>query len=200
MLGDTQFLTWGDKGLAATASSSIETGNGVAEIEWTTYNTVGPIGAVYRRQTGTEWTSIGVVEADASGVVTFEDNSVTPGQEYGYQLIVSSEQGDELVGEVWTSPTTGIGDTPKAAMALQVWPNPAVGSFAASFSLANSNPAQLDMFDVRGARVLSREINGLGAGAHRLDIGRAQDFPSGVYFMRLTQSGQSVWSRFVVVR
>jgi len=200
MLGDTQFLTWNDEGAAATATSDVSTVSGAAELEWDTQNTVSAIGAVYRRQTGTEWTSIGTFEADVTGHVEFTDNSITPGQEYGYQIIVSSEAGDELVGEVWTSPTTGIGDTPKASIALQVWPNPAVGSFAASFSLVNNAPAQLDMFDVRGARVFSREINGLGAGAHRVDVGTATDYASGVYFMRLTQSGHSVTSRFVVVR
>lgn len=201
MLGDTQFLTWDDAGEAAIVSSSAETGNGVAQLEWSTQNTVGSIGAVYRREPGKEWTSLGTVEADASGVITFEDNSISPGHDYGYQIVVSSEIGDEFIGEVWLPVSTGVGDrTPNAAIALQVMPNPAVGSFAASFSLADNGPAQLEMFDVRGARVLSREINGLGAGAHRLAIGRATDFPSGVYFVRLTQSGRTVSSRFVIVR
>lgn len=200
VLGDTQFLTWDDAGEEAVASSSAEDDNGVARLEWSTQHTVGPIGAVYRREPGTEWTSIGTVEADGAGLVTFEDPTVVPGQDYGYQIVVSSEVGDEFIGEVWLNVATAVEETPSAAMALQVWPNPAAGIFSASFALAGDGPAQLEMFNVRGQRVLAREVEALGAGEHRLDIGRATDYPSGVYFLRLSQSGRSVSSRFVLVR
>jgi Secretion system C-terminal sorting domain/Galactose oxidase, central domain len=200
MLGDTQFLTWNDEGEAATASSSAEAETGVNMLEWSTHNTVSSIGAVYRREPGTEWTSMGVVEADGQGVISFQDNSVTPGQDYGYQIVVSSAVGDEFIGEVWLTNPTPVGGTPSATMALQVWPNPAVGPLAVSLTLAADNAAQLEMFNVRGQRVLTREVGAMGAGAHRLEIGRAQDYPSGIYFLRLTQSGHSVSSRFVVVR
>jgi hypothetical protein len=75
-----------------------------------------------------------------------------------------------------------------------------VGPIGATFTLSGDNRARLEMFDVRGQRVLAREVGALGAGAHRLDVGDAKDYPSGVYFMRLTQSGHSVSSRLVVVR
>lgn len=198
LLGDTQFLTWDDAGQSATVSSSAEADNGVARLEWSTQNTTGPIGAVYRREPGTEWTSIGAVEADGAGLVSFEDNTITPGRDYGYQIVVSSGVGDEFIGEVWLSAPTAVEGPPNAALALQVWPNPAVGPLAVSFALAGDDPARLEMFDVRGRRVLSRDVG--GAGAHRLEIGRAKDYPSGVYFLLLTQSGRSMSSRFVVVR
>ncbi len=199
MLGDTQFLSWSDPGDAAQASSSAETDNGVAQLAWTTQNTVSSITAVYRRETGTEWKSMGVVQADAQGVVSFQDNTITQGHEYGYQLVVSSEAGDELVGEVWLAAPTGVGDTPRAAMALRVLANPVVGPLAIAYSLPGNAPAHVEMFDVRGQRLLTRNI-GANAGASRLDIGNAQEYPSGVYFLRLTQAGQSVSSRFVIVR
>ena len=201
MLDDTQFLTWDDVGQAATVSSSAEIDDGVARLEWITQNTTSPIGAVYRRQHSTEWTSLGTVEADAQGIISFEDNTVIAGQEYGYQIVVSSEIGDEFIGEVWTSTSTAIGDrTPSAAMALQVSPNPAVGTLTALYTVANDDAAHIEMFNVRGQRILAREIGSVGAGAHRVEIGNAKDYPSGVYFLRLTQAGRSVTSRFVVVR
>lgn len=201
MLEDTQFLTWDDAGENATATSSAENDGGVASIAWGTQNTTSPIAAVYRREPGTEWTSLGVVEADGAGLVSFQDNSITPGQNYGYQIVVSSEAGDELIGEVWLSSPTGVGDrTPSAGLKLQAWPNPAVGPVSVSLTLTGDSPARLEMFDVRGQRVLSREVGAVGAGAHRLDLGHAKDYPSGVYFLRLTQSGRSVESRFVLVR
>jgi hypothetical protein len=201
MLGDTQFLTWDDAGQGATVSGSADVGDHVAQLEWNTQNTSGPIGAVYRRKPDTEWTSIGVVEADAQGNISFEDNTITPGFEYGYQIVVTSEVGDEVLGEVWVSAPTDVHDrTPNAALAVSVWPNPAVGPLSISFTLADDDRGRLEMFDVRGKRVLERDIGALGAGAHRLEIGHARDYPAGVYFVRLTQSGRSVSSRLVLVR
>jgi hypothetical protein len=201
LLDDTQFLTWDDAGQSATVTSSGEADQGVIRLEWSTQNTTSPIGAVYRREAGTEWTSIATVEADGQGLVSFEDNTVTPGQEYGYQIVVSSEVGDEFVGEVWvSSPTDVDGGSPSAALALQVSPNPASGPFGISIASPSAEPARLEMFDVRGRRVLSRDIGALAASARRLEIGNAKDYPSGVYYLRLTQSGRSTSSRLVLVR
>lgn len=200
ILGDTQFLTWGDEGQATEVASNGELDNGVARLEWSTQHTTGPIGAVYRREPGTEWTSIGTVEADAQGVITFVDNTIEPDVDYGYQIVVSSELGEEFVGEVWVSPSATDVETPSAAMALRVWPNPAVGPLSVSFALEADGPARLEMFDVRGQRLLSRDVEASGAGDHRLDFGRAKDYPSGIYFLRLTQAGRSASTRFAIVR
>ena len=201
VLDDTQFLTWDDAGQAASVTSSAEAGPGNVLLEVDTENTVSPIGAVFRREAGTEWTSVGTFEANALGHASFQDNTVTAGREYGYKVIVSSEVGDEFLGEVWvnTSPT-GLGTTPNAALALQVWPNPATGPFAVSFKPVSDAAARVEMFDVRGQRVLVREINTVGRGAAQFDIGNAKDHPSGVYYLRLTQSGHSTTSRLVLVR
>jgi len=199
ILGDTQFLTWDDAGNNATASGSTDVDNGVALLDWDTENTVSRIGAVYRREANTEWTSIGTFEADGLGHVSFQDNAITEGHTYGYQIVVSSEAGDELVGETWMASPTGVGNTPKAALALRVTPNPATGPFVASFSGASNGPARLEMFNVQGQRVLSREVSGTG-GSSRIELGDAKSFASGVYYLRLTQSGRSTTSRFVLVR
>ncbi len=201
MLDDTQFLTWDDAGQGAAVTASGELDQGVVRLEWSTQNTTGPIGAVYRREPTTEWTSIGTVEADGQGLISFEDNTVTPGQDYGYQIVVSSEVGDEFVGEVWVSIPTAIdARTPSAAFALQVSPNPAGGPFGISIASPSSEPARLEMFDVRGRRILSRDIGALAARAGRLEVGNAKDYPSGVYYLRLTQSGRTASSRLVLVR
>ncbi len=215
VLGDTQFLTWDDAGQAAIVTSSGELDNGVARLEWSTQNITSAIVAVYRREPGTEWTSIGVVEADGLGQtlkpqriptmttlhVSFEDNTITPGQDYGYQIIVSSEVGDEVIGEIWLdgNATDVDGGAPNAALALQVWPNPTAGPFAISVASPSTESARVEMFDVRGRHVLSRELGSIGAGA-RVEIGNAKNYPSGVYYLRLTQSGRSTSSHLVLVR
>src|SRR4029078_3405085 len=101
---------WDDAGNNATASGSTDVDNGVALLDWDTENTVSRIGAVYRREANTEWTSIGTFEADGLGHVSFQDNAITEGHTYGYQIVVSSEAGDELVGETWMASPTGVGN------------------------------------------------------------------------------------------
>jgi hypothetical protein len=66
--------------------------------------------------------------------------------------------------------------------------------------LAGADPARLEMFNIRGQRVLSRDVAASGAGAHHLEVGNAKDYPSGVYYLRITQSGRSATSRVVLVR
>jgi len=198
LLDDTQFLTWGDAGTAASATSSVDADENVARLEWSTQHTTSAIGAVYRRELGTEWTSIGTFEADALGHVSFEDHDITPGQDYGYQIVVSSEVGDELVGEVWLSDLAAVDEgSPKAAIALKVSPNPATGPIAISFRFPSAEPAQLEMFNVLGQRVLSRNVEPSELGTGRL-IEDTRNHPSGLYYLRVTQAGRSASTRLVV--
>jgi hypothetical protein len=198
LLGDTQFLSWDDAGTGASVTPSAEASDGVAQLHWTTQNTTSPIGAVYRREPGTEWTSIGTFEADALGNVTFEDDSITPGNNYGYQIVVSSEVGDEFVGEVWVGATSGVEEgSPRAAISLNVSPNPARGPIAISFDFPSTAPARLELFDVRGRRVLWREVEPSAAGSGHL-VEDTKNYPSGLYYLRLTQSGRSATTRLVV--
>jgi hypothetical protein len=198
LLDDTQFLSWDDAGLSASATASAEAEAGVAQLEWITQNTTGPIGAVYRRQPDSEWTSLGTVDVDALGQVTFEDPDITPGEVYGYQLVVCSEAGDELVGEVWVGSLSGVGtEAPKAGFSLAVSPNPVRGPVAISFSPLSVAPARLEIFDVRGRRVVVRDIGPSEAGSGRL-VQDTTGYPSGLYYVRLTRSGSSATTRLVV--
>jgi hypothetical protein len=67
-----------------------------------------------------------------------------------------------------------------------------------SFSLANGRGAQLDLFDVSGRRVLSRDVGALGAGSHVLDL--EMHLSAGVYLVRLEQDGRSLTRRALVIR
>jgi len=80
----------------------------------------------------------------------------------------------------------------------RLWPNPGPGIAHLSFSLAAAAPASLEMFDVSGRRVWSREVGDLGAGAHEVALGR--DLPTGIYAIRLHQSGRTVGSRMTILR
>jgi hypothetical protein len=79
-------------------------------------------------------------------------------------------------------------------------PNPATRGFTIAFALADVGPAELVVFDVSGRRVLTRDVGGLGTGEHVIDVGSATGLKPGVYMIRLTQAGQSVAKRAIVLQ
>ena len=50
-------------------------------------------------------------------------------------------------------------------------PNPAHGSINVWFTLANREPAALEMIDIAGRRVTRREVGSMGAGPHLVNLG-----------------------------
>jgi len=204
MLGDTQFLTWGLFPTAPSMTANTQADPAMAQIQWGVQNVSGVRAAVYRRQMGTPWSSIATIANDGSGTLTYQDHAVTPGARYGYQLVVPSQQGAVPGGEVWVdvpTSTTGVPGSPPPGpgLALQpVRPNPLVDRFVVSFGLPNADPARLDLIDLSGRQVLTREVGSLGPGTHQLDLGSARDLAPGMYFVRLSQSGRALTARAVV--
>lgn len=199
-LGDTQFLTWGGAGSSASASVVTQVAPGAAHLAWNLSNSTGTYVGVYRRQTGEPWSSLGAADADASGHVAFDDFTVTPGESYGYLVVVASERGAEVSGETQVDvPTpTGVGRGTQAAFGVEgIQPNPAVGRFTVSFALADESPARVEVFDVRGRRITSRDVGTPGAGPGSVEID-GRSWTSGVYFVRLFQSGHTAQRRVVV--
>jgi hypothetical protein len=80
-------------------------------------------------------------------------------------------------------------------------PNPAQGELAVTFSLPRSGPARLELIDLNGRRVASREVGDLGAGRHVFRFDREiLAIPAGVYAVKLIQNGHSVTRKVSVVR
>ncbi len=199
MLNDTQALRWGIEGSSASVSASAAADPGVAPLQWRLTNVTGPYVGVYRRTAGSQWSSLGVAQADASGRVTFDDAGVTAGGSYGYLLTVSSQAGVEVHGESWVNVPGPTGVTPGAATAFAlrgVQPNPAVDRCMVSFGLPTAEPARLELLDLAGRRVFSRQVGALGAGLHRVELS-SRSLAPGVYFVSLTQSGRMAQSRVV---
>lgn len=192
MLGDTWFLDWGlsasDPTMTATAHAEPE----LAQISWGVQNVTGERAAVYRREAGTEWSSIATVENPGSGTLAYQDHAVTPGGRYGYLLAVPSLRGAVVGGEIWVDVpnSASVPPNPLTFALSPVRPHPVVDRLLVSFTLVGEAPARLDLLDVSGRRVLS--LGAAGPGPHQLDLGRARDFPAGVYFLRLTQAGRSI--------
>jgi len=89
-------------------------------------------------------------------------------------------------------PVTGRG------LVLSVRPNPARGRITASLS-SGAAAGTLEMFDVRGRRVLTRPF-AAGTAYRELDLGEAHVFPPGLYFLVARSAGVSASSRLCVVR
>lgn len=97
---------------------------------------------------------------------------------------------------------TGVAPTPSLTFTLEaVHPNPARGrSLTVAFSLASEVGASVDLFDVAGRRVASREVGSLGPGRHSIGLHAGTSCPSGMYFLRLQQGPQVVSTRVLLLK
>lgn len=148
---------------------------------------------VERRGEASAWQAIGEPEAGGDGALRFDDTDVTAGSRYAYRLRWSEG------GQSFTTPETWVEVPAGARFALEApAPNPAVADGLVSFELPSSARATLDVFDVGGRRVESRDVTGLGAGRHVVRIGRA--LAPGLYLVRLSQDTERATRRWCVVR
>jgi hypothetical protein len=79
-----------------------------------------------------------------------------------------------------------------------VWPNPSRSGFAITLTLADASPARLEVLDLAGRRLLTRDLERLGPGRHVVSLDEAHALPPGVYLLRLWQAGQTRSRRAVV--
>ena len=149
---------------------------------------------VYRRAPGENWGVLGHQGPDGSGIITWVDGDVVPGQGYDYRLGIGEAQGETYYGE--THVVVPSGSTLSLA---GMRPNPSRGELLASFTLPTAAPATLELLDVAGRRLIARDVGALGAGTHslRLDVKR---LPAGLYFLRLQQAGHSFREKVALVR
>jgi hypothetical protein len=77
-------------------------------------------------------------------------------------------------------------------------PNPSQGEFSVGFTLSDNSPAKLELFDLAGRRMDSREVGTLGAGRHSARFGDGTRLAPGLYFVKLERGGVVGSSRLVV--
>ncbi len=158
--------------------------------------TMGSVPAtVHRRATGEDWRVAGQTVADGSGFLTWIDHAVVPGAAYDYRLAVPGPQGVSFSGE------TRIVVPVRQRLSLGgVHPNPGSGPVSVSFSLASGSRASLELLDVTGRRWLGRDVGSMGAGQHLLRLDDRERPPAGLYFLRLTQDGETRMTKVVLAR
>jgi tripartite motif-containing protein 71 len=137
---------------------------------------------------------------------TTDTGYVDPAQPiYTYKLSAVDEHGNESpFATVGPGGTVDVpGPQPSLTFALDpTWPNPATGrALTARFTLPRAAAARLELIDVVGRRVAFREVGGLGAGTHTVDLASAggRTIEAGVYFMRLSQGENAAVRRLVVL-
>lgn len=201
MLSDTEFLDWGGSSVEAALTPAANATPTSAHVTWGVQSASGTHAAIYRRDTGGEWSALAVGEVDATGQLQYDDATVQAGNAYSYQMVVASQRGATFGGEtlVQVPVTTGVdpGHTPEFAL-TGVAPNPAIEHMTVSFALSSAAPASLELVDVAGRRMLAREVGSLGAGSHRVELATAGQLPAGLYFLRLSQAGRVASSRVAI--
>jgi hypothetical protein len=151
---------------------------------------------VQRRTPGRDWEALGVVAANGQSRIEYRDDAVEPGSRYGYRLVVRVGSSLQVFGETWV-------DVPSTArLSLSGFrPNPARGSdLSIAFSLASRERATLELYDLAGRRVLSREVGMLGPGSHVMRIEDRATLRPGIYVVRLRQGDRDIRAKAALVR
>lgn len=148
-----------------------------------------------RTELDDEWRSLAEVSADGTGSIAYTDRQVAAGTRYAYRLRWSEHDATRTTSDVWV-------ETPSllrfALHGLQ--PNPSRGAAYAAFTLPSWAGGELELLDVTGRRVASREIGSLGPGRHVVRLDERETVPPGLYLVRLRWSDREATARGVVMR
>ena len=159
-----------------------------------------------------QWSQrFGSTEADGGRSIAVDgsDNLLVSGQfrltvDFGGGGLMSAGQTDVLVIK-YGSAATGLGSTPKAALAVSSFPNPFNPRTTIRYALPSDGPVTVTVFDANGARVATLvEGEFRVAGDHRVDWnGRSAGHTlvsSGVYFVRVEQHGVTQSAKMVLLK
>jgi hypothetical protein len=111
------------------------------------------------------------------------------GNESGYALLTPSGTTDVPVAGAVTLALEGAQPNPSRGEGLGI-----------AFALPSSASARLDLLDVSGRRVATREVGTMGAGRHVVDLAAGRLLAPGLYVVRLTQGGEIRIARVAVLR
>ncbi len=151
-------------------------------------------GTVERRTPGSGWIDIGSPQISGSGTeVRIIDTSVTPGVRYEYRVRWSE------FASANTSEIVQV-DVPTTHLALEHITNPARDGVIVSLSLPAAGPARLELLDISGRVVRSRDLSELGLGGHTVRWLPPGTITPGRYWVRLRQGEQSRTTGIVVLR
>jgi hypothetical protein len=127
--------------------------------------------------------------------LVIEDRNVVPGARYGYRLVAWDGGQETTLDPVWVTVPL-----PAALSLAGAYPNPSDHGIQVKFSLPGDQRATLELFDLKGRQIVSREVGSLGAGEHVVPLADRHSLPAGVYLVRLTQGRRALIAKACVVR
>ena len=175
---------------------SVEVGPGRARLTWRTGNEDERRFRFKRRLGEGEWAVLGELVAREDGLLVGEDRTVPVGSQaqYGLAVTVAGTEEVQLTAVAVTIPA------PKP-LALRFARCEEGGRVVrVALTLETDDVARLELFDVAGRRVMSREVGTLGAGDHDVRLALPGHARAGVYFLRLRQSRVTRTDRVTVLR
>jgi len=189
--GDTWALTWGQVSTPVlTSLVEADVSGSQVHLVWYTPVGAGLAAIVYRKDDVSDWESVGTTVSDGSGRLVFDDVAPSSGR-FAYRLGLHG--GSDFTDAAWIV----IGSVARFSLDNPS-PNPTYGKSHVAFSLAGSQPAEIQMVDVSGRIVFDRSVSALGPGPHSLDFTRELVRSSGVYVIRLTE-GKLSFARKIVL-
>ena len=154
-----------------------------------------PSCTVYRTEEGAAWTALALVLPDGLGYVSFEDRTVRPGRRYAYRLGILVGGVERFSAEAW-----GAAPDPGGLAIRAVAPNPAHHEVLVTVGLEQDGPARLELLDISGRRVVTRDLVGVLTASVTLALDAASSMRSGVYLLRLSQGNSVSTARLCVIR
>jgi len=199
--------------VTAPAAGSHLTAGSVSQVRWQTPSgvTVESVALLHSPDGGSTWSLIARGQPN-TGSYDWTVPSVQTDQ--AKVAVVLVEFADETgyivdgvlgVSEMFSiAAVVGVGDLGPGEFALAIrgpTPNPAAeGRLRVEFALRDGSPARLELVDVAGRVLITRQVGSLGPGTHALDLSEGGALRPGIYFLRLTQGGSEVRARVAVLR
>jgi hypothetical protein len=124
------------------------------------------------------------------------------GGPYWYKLVAEDSHGNRSpVATALPAGTAGVGEgAPLALVLAPARGNPSRGrELLVAFTLPSAAAARLELLDVTGRRIASRDVGALGAGQHVVDLAADGRIAPGLYLVRLAQAGKLRTTRVAVL-
>ena len=190
-LGDLWALELDQPTPVALSLVSADASEHAVRLRWWAGSGSPPEVSLERRRADEDWARLAGLAADGVGGYAYEDLDVAAGGRYGYRLVSD--------GAVWPQSEAWVTVPAVAKLALAgARPNPSSGAPAIVFTLATDRPARLELLDLTGRRVESREVGALGAGEHLIRL--RDGLAPGIYVARLTQGAEARSATLAITR
>jgi hypothetical protein len=176
--------------------SSAQVGDGGVQVRWVVPPGP-PLSAVpYRRVSGGEWSPLPAITSDGQAFQV-DDADVQPGFRYTYRLGLVTTDGEAPTAEQ-------VIDVPQVGATMlaieRVQPNPSSGTLTVWFSRPDLEPAKLEVMDLGGRRVFSRELSHDYGVRGVFDLGSQVRLRPGLYQILLVHGDRVASAKAVVLR